>query len=408
MRTPSSDLWRPLAGVLLVLAATLASPAHAAPGRQVYLITMHPGDALFTGFGHLAFRIRDDEQGTDDVYDYGTYDADDPLLGWKFLVGTLPYYCQHTSFADMVNWYQEDFGGIVARELNLTPAQIDGLVSRVTHDCLPENAAYAYHHFYNNCATKLRDILDELLAGELSRSTRGKLAGRSLRNLIDASMARWEFAVTRWAVFGLLNGDIDTPADRWEQMFLPYYLSVELDELQQPALAGRPPLVTAKTVIVGDDSGPPELPSPVFGILFTLLLVGLGLFPVFLPPPWSRRMAGAMVLGSGALGGLYGSVLAFSWAVSPYPETAATATLMLLHPLHWFLVPAGLGVMRGNGPWQQRTAVYLRVGVVVAVTALGLNLGGLITQQIWLYAVGSLAVAGPLALTLAVMRRRRG
>ncbi len=405
MRAPPPEHWQPLAGLLFVLAATFAPPVHAAPSRQVYLITMHPGDALFTGFGHIAFRIRDDEQGTDDVYDYGTYDADDPLLGWKFLVGTLPYYCQHTSFDDMVSWYQEDFGGIVARELNLTPAQIEGLVSRVSHDCLPENAAYAYHHFYNNCATKLRDILDELLSGELARATKGKLAGRSLRNLIDASMARWEFAITRWAVFGLLNGEIDTPADRWAQMFLPYYLSVELDHLRQPALPGRPPLVVAKTVIVGEDKGPPELPGTTFGLLFTLLLAGSSLAPLVLPSPWARRLAGAMLLCCGLLGGLYGSVLVFSWAVSPYPETAATATLFLLHPLHWFLVPAGLGVMRGRRPWGQRAEAYLRVGVVVAVAALGLQFVGLISQQIWLYAVGSLAISVPLVLSLARMRR---
>jgi len=83
--------------------------------RSLYLVTMYPGDALFTGFGHIALRISDPATGADDTYDYGTYDADDPQLGWKFLNGTLSYYCSHSQYEDMVSWYSGEFGGIIVQ-----------------------------------------------------------------------------------------------------------------------------------------------------------------------------------------------------------------------------------------------------------------------------------------------------
>jgi len=361
---------------------------------------MYPGDALFTGFGHIAFRIEDEGRGTDDVYDYGTYDADDPLLGWKFLVGSLPYYCQHTSFDDMVAWYKNDFGGIELRELSLTPEQIARLQKQVTYDCLPENAAYAYHHFYNNCSTKIRDILDELLGGALSRATRDAPAGRSLRDLIDASMARWQFAITRWIVFGLLNWQIDAPATRWEQMFLPFYLSEELDGLSQPAMPGEPPLVVRRELVVGVQKGPPTLPTSTFGSIFALLLLLISLAPSLLPSRSAQRVSGVLIVGSGLLGGFYGTVLIFSWIVSPYPETAATMTLFVLHPLHWLLIPAGIGIWRGKARWHRKTLWYVAAGAVISALMVAASLSGVVPQRIWHYGIGACCLSVGLALTL--------
>ncbi len=389
-----------LAALLLAVALTPTLPAHADEARTVYLVTMYPGDALFTGFGHIAFRIRNTETGTDDVFDYGTYEADDPLLAWKFLVGSLPYYCQHTSFDDMVAWYSADFGGILTQKLNLTSAQIDALEKQVTFDCLPENAAYAYHHFHNNCSTKLRDLLDRLLDGALSNATKESLAGRSLRDLIDASMARWQFAITRWAVFGLLNWEIDAPASRWEQMFLPWYLSHELDQLTQPALPGNPPLVTERTLVLGQERPAPALPTPTFGILFLVALAVITALPRLLGPRTRRRLAGVLLVGAGTLGGFYGTVLVFSWAVSPYPETAATLTLLALHPLHWSLVLAGTGVWRRREGATRFAIRYLLVGVAVSALVALLSATGIIPQRIWHYGLATLVFSAGLVVSL--------
>lgn len=383
--------------LLLLLVLLGPSPVSAEERYTVSLVTMFPGDALFSGFGHIAFRIEDRETGADDVYDYGTYDYEDPNLAWKFLIGTLPYYCQYmgtdderTGFARMVDWYAEDFGGILVQELALTEAQIEQLRSRVGFDCRPENAAYKYHHFHNNCATKLRDILDPLLRGELGRATQGQPSGRSLRELIDASLHRWQFAVTRWAVFGLLNWYIDRPADRWSQMFLPWYLSHELDGLTQPALPGNPPLVRTRELVCGEERPAPPDPSPWFGLIFTLLSLLACAAPFFFArraPRRSRIAAGTLAALAGLTGGFYGSLLVFSCVASPYPETFGTLALLCFHPAHFFLIPAGIGVARGSLPWTKWARYYVLAGAVISSVIVPFSWTGLIPQRIWHYAL---------------------
>jgi len=386
--------------VLSCLTSGLFPVRAVAAEPTVYLVTMHPGEALFTGFGHIAFRVLEPDAGLDDVYDYGTYEADDPLLAWKFLVGTLPYYCSHTTYQDMVDWYSQDFGGIVLQELALTPDQISRLRARVVHDCLPENAAYHYHHFTNNCATRLRDILDELLGGQLARATVEKGAGKSIRDLIDASMARWEFSFTRWAVFGLLNFEIDREADRWQQMFLPWYLAHELDGMKQPSLPGSPMLVRSRVVDQGSDRPEPGIPGLGFGILFLVLVTFVASLPLLVgirSARWETKIFRTLLLLVGLSGGLYGLLLVFTWVASPYPETRPNLTVLCFHPFHFLLTVAAV-LWHRSPRWPELTRRYLQVGIVISALLLVLNLAGLEPQRLWPYTLACLAVCGPLAL----------
>lgn len=382
-----------LSALLAYSVPAAAEPAPAGEEYTIYLVTMYPGEELFTGFGHIAFRVVNHETGEDDVYDYGTYEYDDPLLGWKFLVGSLQYFCSHTTFRAMVDWYSGDFGGILVQELNLTPAQKEKLVAQVAHDCLPENAAYAYHHFYNNCATKLRDILDELLEGELGLTTKVEYSERSLRDLIDASLNKWQFAFSRWAVFGLLNHTIDVPASRWEQMFLPWYLSHEVDRLVQPALPDRPPLVVSREIVVGVEKGPPPTPSVWAGAVFLLLLLLFFLSPLILVrrfPGFARGLCGGFAAVAGLAGGFYGTVLFFSWAVSPYPETKYNFSTMIFHPGHFVLVWWGVSLLKGTNRWARPASAYLAVGAVISLAVTVLSLTGAVPQRIWHYSMATL------------------
>lgn len=371
------------------------------PNCEVELVTMFPGDQLFTGFGHIAFRVRNPETGEDEVFDYGTYDAQDPLIGWHFLTGQLKYYCSHTTWERMLEWYSADFGGIESRKLALDASQVDQLVRRVRYDCLPENAAYPYHHFYNNCSTKIRDLLDMVLQGQLTHQMKGQPAKRSLRDLIDASMHAPAFAPSRWIVYGLLNGTIDVTADRWDQAFLPYYLTAELDALVLPD--GRP-LVQSKETASGSAQGEPPDPSMVPGAFVLGLLLLLGLLPWglgrFLGPRSGRIVGGTWVALNGLLMGFYGVVLVFSWAVSPYPETKWNWTVACFHPLHLALIVLGIGVAAGKRwalTWLQRYLIPF--GVLCGLLAVA-SLTGLIPQRIWHYGLMGLFLSAPLVAWL--------
>ena len=388
-----------------------------APPTRVSLVTMFPGDSLFTGFGHIALRLR--HRGADISVDYGTYDTGDPLMGWNFLVGKLDYFCSRTDFESMISWYQDDFGGIIEQDLNLSEAQTQTLVRRLLTDfdladadaalTVAEFAAlrdrlftdpdvtyttYRYHHFHNNCATKLRDLLDPVLGGALGTQTRTKDAGVSLRDLINASLHRARFAPTRWLVYGLLNGEIDQPVSRWEQMFLPWFLAEEMDAL---TVDGHP-VVTGERVLTGRRIDAPPPPAPWAGLLALVLLAAAFGWPVMLRG--GRRVLAVQWIVAGMAATFYAGILLVAWIASPYPETRPNGTVLFFHPGHLTLVVGGILLLRRGRvrflEW------YLLAGVAISALGIAIHLFGIMDQDIMPHALCTLVVAGA---GLASLRR---
>jgi len=223
-------------------------------------------------------------------------------------------------------------------------------------------------------------------------------------------MSKWQFAITRWAVFGLLNWEIDREADRWAQMFLPWYLARETSALSNPGLPGSPPLVAASELVLGQERPEPELPGPLFGLIFLgalLLLMLLPLAAARRSPRAGFTAAGATALAVGLPAAFYGSLLLFSRPASPYPETWATQALLYFHPLHWFLVVSGMGLLR-NRPWAPDTARrYYLAGAIISVLLLLLEQVDLLAQRIWHYGLACLVVSAAGAIVLRRLTRAR-
>jgi hypothetical protein len=52
---------------------------------RISLLTYSPGVDLYTAFGHSAVRVQDLREGTDVLYNYGTFDFNTPNFYQKFL-----------------------------------------------------------------------------------------------------------------------------------------------------------------------------------------------------------------------------------------------------------------------------------------------------------------------------------
>lgn len=387
------------------------------PTVKVSLVTMFPGDSLFTGFGHIALRLR--YRGADISVDYGTYDTSDPLMGWNFLIGKLDYYCSRNDFLSMISWYKDDFGGIIEQDLDLDATQTRALLRRLLSDfdLTPPDASltdaefaalrdrlftdpavthttYRYHHFHNNCATKIRDLLDEIYGGALGGQTQESPAGVSLRDLINASLYRPAFAPTRWLVYGLLNGEIDQPVARWEQMFLPWFLAAEMQEL---TIQGRP-VVTGDRVLTGVRLDAPPMPSPWPGLLALVLLAAAFGWPALVRR--GRRIFATELILAGLAATFYAGILLVAWVASPYPETRPNGTVLFFHPGHLALVVGGVLLWtRPRVPWLER---YLLLGVAAAAAGVLIHLVGIVDQDFLPHGLGALVVA---AASWASLRR---
>ncbi len=365
---------------------------------NVSLVTMYPGDKVFTSFGHVAIRIKDRIAGSDMAYDYGVYDSTDPLLGYKFFRGTLKYYCSQKPFAKMFAWYSRDFGGMVEYGLNMTDREILGIQRQIMNDLSTDRGDYQYHHFHNNCSTKIRDIIDNALGGTLG-TTKDTQVERTYRDLIDASMGSPALSLARWIVFGLLNGETDQKLSKWEQMFLPWYLADEVKDIQH----NGQPLVEYDRVLAGDRAGPPELPEfwPSLLLLFVTFL--LFWWPVIVP---RQRKLYSMELFAIA-GGLlptYGMIMIAGMFISPYPELQHNVLILVFSPLLYYLVPVGKSL------WKQKTKGLLLLKCKLAILGLllVLDLTESFDHKIWPYLLFAIILYSGVLLSLVRYRSVEG
>jgi len=127
---------------------------------RISLLTCTPGDELYSTFGHSALRVVDSSSVTDIVYNYGTFNFGDKDFYLKFIRGKLLYYVSIENFQDFKNDYQQDNRGITEQVLNFSAEEKIKIEEALIENLKEENKYYKYDFFFNNCTTRLRDIIE--------------------------------------------------------------------------------------------------------------------------------------------------------------------------------------------------------------------------------------------------------
>jgi hypothetical protein len=184
---------------------------------KISLLTCSPGQELYSLFGHSAIRVYAPSQNIDIVYNYGTFDFDTPGFGVKFIRGKLPYKLavgKYESFMREYDYFQRD---VEEQVLNIDSTQTAEIISFLQNNAKSENALYAYDFLFDNCSTRIRDIILPY-----SDYTKESLDGLSFREMLIPYINNHA-----WTAFGIhliLSGVTDKNADFYTQMFLPDYL----------------------------------------------------------------------------------------------------------------------------------------------------------------------------------------
>ncbi len=430
MRRPDRALFAALTALLVVGGSTDASvpnpteasvrgPAanvepQAVPtltdSAQVSLISILPGDQIYSVFGHSALRIRDPELGVDRAYNFGTFDfGRTPLevAGFvgRFTYGDLNYRLTVQDPEAMVRRYwQVENRASVEQLLDLTRAEAQELFRRLEINALPENRYYQYDFFFDNCATRLLDALEGVLGPELAFPG-ARPPGLSFRRLLDRYLVG-----TRWVDLGMDLG-LGTPADRRatarEATFLPEYLMEYLasGRVDRDGERGRP-LVRSTRVLTGTPAGDwsPEADPPWPLITLGMLLLGglaltvrdarrEGAGKPAEPPARRRRRPDALFFG---ILGVAGLALVFLWFISLHEVTDANFNLAWALPTHLVLA---VSLWRGTAG--RRAGLYLVATAGLAALLLLGMIGGLWPQELP-------AALAPLLLLITVRAGRLG
>lgn len=331
----------------------------------VSVITVLPGDRLYSLFGHTIIRVHDPDIGLDVGFNFGTFDFPQTLLGGAGFVARFAYgkldYMLGTSRAplDASAWYwNQERRASIEQTLDLTPDQARSLFALLVENARPENRIYRYDFFFDNCSTRPRDVFETILGPELKASLEDP--GRSFRQLLDPNL------VGNPGVDLSMDIGLGQPADRQatarDALFLPEYLMEWLGSSTIGAPGAERPLVSrTDTLTWGPGAGErePALPWPT--ILGWILAVGLVLVTIGdrKAAHGARRWLDGILFG---VVGIAGFVLAFLTFVSLHTVTNGNLNLMWAIPTH--VVPS-VALLSGKNPRWLRP--YMLITLALAV-----------------------------------------
>jgi len=389
-----SRTWVALLGVLLVSMSraaiaeaaeppTAAEPQgpteKAAPARAdsdaitVELITMGTGDLVFEKFGHAALCLtRGKGANRSRCYNYGSTNFDQlATLAWGFLRGRSVFWVSRTTRERMLADYRRADRSIWSQVLPIDHADALALSAQLDRNALPANRDYRYHHFRDNCASRLRDVIDRATAGALSApAPSGREPHPSYRQLTRRGFAGSPAVLLASDL--ILGRAADHPPDSFEAMFLPDVLRAEVERrLGVPA------------VLLYQRKGPPFPDHPGWGGRWVFAILAL---LAAAPLAWARNRPGrrrwVLVLTT-TPAGVLGLLVWFVAVASPLPELRWNEVLLVLMPFDLFIAFA-------PPTWARRYAV-VRVGVLVAVSLL--LAAGVLLQPLWAMLPVPMAVA---------------
>ena len=231
--------------VLLLISSLFSSAQQLSPQAKASLLTCGAGDDLYSVFGHSALRIQDPARDLDIVFNYGTFDFDAPNFYLKFARGKLDYILSISTFSNFMRGYVYEERYVYEQDLNLSQADLDELFVALQVNYLPENRAYRYDFFYDNCSTRIRDLLKKVLGDRLDyHESAIEPVDKSFRDCID----EYTFNVP-WGDFGIdlaLGMPTDQQVSGFHLMFLPEYLK---DAFDRATLEGEPLVADARMLL---------------------------------------------------------------------------------------------------------------------------------------------------------------
>jgi len=270
---------------------------------QISILTCGSGDELYASFGHTGVRVKDSNRHIDEVYNYGTFDYQDPEFYSKFTLGKLLYYLDKSSYQDFLYTYQIEKRSVREQVLHLSATETQAIIDFLENNLKPENRSYLYDFLYDNCATRVRDIFPHILATDFTYGSILEAEPTTFRKVINHYLRNkhWE----RLGINLLLGSPVDKEMTDEASMFLPDYLHEGLAHAQ---LGGQLLVQQEHSILPAAKAAPQRVNGPLWATLGVVLLTVLSYLvrPFF----YLRKLIRFLLL---LLTGLVGCLMLFMW-----------------------------------------------------------------------------------------------
>jgi hypothetical protein len=317
-------------GLLLTFSGLAQDQPALSETSQISILTCSPGNELYSLFGHSAFRVYDPAQNLDVVFNYGTFAFDDDFV-FNFTLGKLNYMLSVSRMEYFARSYYAEGRGVDEQILDLTYAEKQAVYSFLIWNSQSEHRTYLYDFFYDNCSSRLRDVLDTALGNAVEYPDLRRPMSLSFRNKIDSYLIYHP-----WGDFGIDLG-LGLPCDQvmssQDFMFLPDELS---RALHGATLNGHPLVRESRTLI------PAQVRSHHWRFTdpIPLMWILAGVFMAL--SAWGLRV-GRNLLFLDAIylfaTGAVGLLIFFLWFISDHTATSSNFNILWAWPVHWIALP---------------------------------------------------------------------
>ncbi|WP_372768920.1 DUF4105 domain-containing protein [Lutibacter sp.] len=189
----------------------------------VSVVTCGQGSELYSAFGHSAFRVYDPLLKLDKIYNYGTFDFNKPNFYLNFAKGKLIYQLSTAHYGYFLQQFNYENRWVKTQELDLHDIDVQAVYDFLENNAKPENRSYQYDFFYDNCSTKIEEVIKAVLKDKVIFNNNHITSHKSHRDLI----ADYTADKFKWGKFGIdlaLGSVIDKEASLAEYKFLPDYI----------------------------------------------------------------------------------------------------------------------------------------------------------------------------------------
>jgi len=340
------------------------------------LLTFGVGDKLFEKFGHAAICVRyHDPKHLPICFNFGVTDFNaGPIMIWSFVRGEQDFWVEASTYGEMFRFYKWEDRDIWLQTLPVTGEQARALERQLWASLEGAHRTYQYDHFFNNCTTRLRDMIDGATGGKLAIGgderyplTFRQLGYRGLAELPPLQVFA-DFAMGR---------QLEDYPSVWQAMFHPEVFRREIER----RLGVAPRLVYKRqgaAFAVTGSTG--RLTMLAIALLFALPLLaarwkglvprlaigaaytGLLVFTLFevMPSLWAGLGAGSLVVP-------FVGVAGFAMALHPARGETAAVIWAMLHLAFWGFVVYGLVVLSSieGVRWNEAVLVVMPFDVVL-------------------------------------------
>lgn len=348
---------------LVTITISAASPVtdrDTVPGTsrlRISVLTCAPGEELYSLFGHTALRIINNANGTDIIYNYGTFDFSDPDFYTKFVRGKLNYFLSEDNIYRFVYAYQMTGRSVIEQELLVNDSEKQAIVQAVAKNMEGDNRYYKYDFFYDNCTSRVRDLLVRHAGMEVDKKLTPD--GTSFRDMLHEYLDRGGMGWIKLGIDIILAVPADKKVTIDESMFLPDYLMKGIDS----AAVATHPVRSAKQILAAMPSREKGKNNTPLYILSLIAVIALILS--FIKTAAAKKITHIIDRLLMLLTGCIGLLLLFLWFGTDHTACEGNYNLLWAIPVN--IVPALLPSWKRS--WLKK--YFLSTAIVYGVLLAG-------------------------------------